>query len=181
MRAPDAPERAAAKDSFLLCCNIVDIFQAAKKQTLSMLDAAAALEETLIHYMLKHKEAYGIDNIRPKFHWLFDIILQLRQDEMLHDQLVVERLHLRMKEPAEKVDNLRRWERSLLAEAINHQIQDLRLLKGPCHVMANKVAHLAEFPNAIFCNRMRIMGMTLTAANVVFWHDSARIILTCGR
>ncbi len=180
MRVPDAPERAAAKRSFLLCCRIVDIFQAAKKQTLSMLDAADRLEETLIHYMMAHKEAYGIDNIRPKFHWLFDLILQLRRDGMLHDQLVVERLHLRMKEPAEKVDNLRRWERSVLAEALNHQIQDLRLLKGPCHVMDNKVAHLAEFPNAVFCNRVRIMGMTLAASDVVFWQEHAGMIVICG-
>ena len=40
IKVPDAPERAFAKESFLLCCQIVDIFQAAKKRTMSMAEAA---------------------------------------------------------------------------------------------------------------------------------------------
>lgn len=146
-----------------------------------MLDAAATLEVTLIQYMRKHKEAYGIAKIRPKFHWLFDIVQQLREDDMVHDCFIIERLHLRIKLPGEKVDTMRRYERSVLAEALNHQVQDLRLLKGPCHVIDNAVAHLDEFPNAIFCKKIRVMGMSLAAADVVFWQECAGEILACGQ
>ena len=86
-----------------------------------------------------------------------------------------------MKRPAEKIDNTRRWERSILAEALNDQIQDLHLLKGPCHVMGNSVAYIDEFPNAIFCKKMRVMGMGLAIEDVVFWQESAGMILTCGQ
>ena len=68
MRVPDAPERAAAKDSFLLACRLVDICQAAKKRTMSMHDAAGDLEATHIQYMQKHKDCNrrGMCNV-PSF------------------------------------------------------------------------------------------------------------------
>ncbi len=180
MRVPDAPERRAAKESFLLCCKLVDIIQAAKKRTMSMLEAADLLEATLIEYLAKHTEAYGDAHIRPKFHWLFDIVEQFRRDEMVHDQFIIERLHLRIKPPAEKVDNLRRWERSVLAEALNHQAQDLKLLQGPCHILDNQVMHSPQFPDATFCKNIRVMGMHLSVRDVVFWQDRVGEIVLCG-
>ena len=99
---------------------------------------------------------------------------------MVHDQFIIERLHLRIKRPGEKIDNLRRWEGSVLAEALNHQIQDLRLLKGPCHVLDNRCTHLDEFPNAIFCNSIRVEGKTLEVGDVVLWGGSAAKIQCCG-
>jgi hypothetical protein len=99
---------------------------------------------------------------------------------MVHDQLIIERLHLRIKRPGEKVDNLRRWERSVLAEALNHQVQDLQLLRGPCHVMDNRVTRSDEFPDALFCNNIRVMGMHLSAGDVVFWRDHAGKIMICS-
>lgn len=59
LRVPDSPERAAAKESFLLCCRIVDIFQRAKKMLITAHQAADQLERTLELYFAKHREAYG--------------------------------------------------------------------------------------------------------------------------
>ena len=117
-------------------------------QTFSDFAESSILATLHTNRRLQHKEAYGIGHVRPKFHWIFDIVRQFRRDEMVHDQFIIERLHLRIKKPGEKIDNLRRWEGSVLAEALNHQIQDLRLLKGPCHVLDNRCTHLDEFPNA---------------------------------
>ena len=181
VRVPAAPERAAAKESFLLCCKLVDIFQRAKKKSISMSTAADMLDETVPAYINKHKEAYGDDNVRPKFHWLFDIIEQMRVQTMLHDQFIIERLHLWIKRPAEKIDNTRRWERSVLAEALNHQTQDLQLMKGPCHVLDNSVMQAAEYPDAVFCKNIRVMGKQLSVGDVIFLHDCAGKILMCGQ
>ena len=146
-----------------------------------MLEAADLLEATVIAYIAKHREAYGDENVRPKFHWLFDIIDQLRRDDMVHDQLIIERLHLWIKRPAEKVDNMRRWERSNLAQALNHQVQDLQLLRGPCHMLDNSRMQCAEFPNASFCKNIRVMGMHLSAGDVLFWQNRAGKVLICGQ
>jgi hypothetical protein len=181
LRVPDSAERAAAKKSFLLCCRIVDIFQLAKKRSLTGLQAADLLEPTLEQYMAKHIEAYGDAHVRPKFHWIFDIINQLRQFEMLFDQLIVERLHLWIKRVAEKIDNLRRWERSVLAEALNQQVQDLQLMQGPCYIMDNTALRSEQYPNALICKNIRIMGMQLSTGDVVFWNDRAGKIVLCGK
>ena len=179
--APDAPDLASKTESFRLCCKAVDIIQAAKKRVIPMREAADFLEATFIAYIAKHKEAYGDANIRPKFHWLFDIIEQFRRDPSVHDQFIIERLHLRIKRPAVKVDNLRRWERSVLAESLNHQVQDLQLLRGPCHVLDNSVMQSDEFPRAFFCKSMRVLGMHLSSGDVVFWQNHVGKIVVCGQ
>ena len=181
LKVPDAPERAAHKESFLLCCTLVDIIKAAKQRTCSMLQAADLLEDAFRRYMLKHREAYGDTHIRPKFHWMFDIIEQFRRWGMVHDQFIVERLHLWIKNPAERCDNLRRWERSVLAMALNHQVQDLRLLKGPCHIMDRTVMRSPMYPNAAFSNNIRVMGMRLSIRDVLFWRDRAGEVQICAK
>ena len=99
----------------------------------------------------------------------------------MHDQFIIERLHLRIKRPAVKVDNLRRWERSVLAESLNHQVQDLQLLRGPCHVLDNSVMQSDEFPRAFFCKSMRVLGMHLSSGDVVFWQNHVGKIVVCGQ
>ena len=181
LRVPDSPERAAAKESFLLCCRIVDLFQRAKKMLITASQAADLLETTLQRFFQKHKEAYGDEFIRPKFHWVFDLIEQLRKHELVFDQLIVERLHLWIKKVAEMNDNMRRWERGVLAGALNHQVQDLQLMQGPCHIMDNRVLRSELYPNAQICNNIRVMGMHLATDDVVFWNDRAGKIVLCGR
>ena len=181
LKVPNVPERAAAKDSFLLCCKLADICQSAKKRTMPMLEAANALEATHRAYMAKHIEVYGREFVRPKFHWMFDIADQFRRDAMVHDQLVVERLHLRVKRPAEIIDNTIRWERSVLAECLNHQMQDLQLLCGPSYMMDERVSRQAQFPNAIFCQNLRVMGMQLSVGDVLVWGDRAGKTVMCGQ
>lgn len=112
---------------------------------------------------------------------MFDLIEQLRKYGLVFDQLIVERLHLWIKPVAEKIDNLRRWERSVLAEALNHQVQDLQLMQGPCYIMDNKVLRSEQYPNVHICKNIRIMGMHLATDDVVFWHDRAGKIVLCGK
>ena len=146
-----------------------------------MLEAADLLETTLSRYMVKHREAYGDAHMRPKFHWMFDIVEQFRRDNMVHDQFIVERLHLWIKRPAERIDNVRRWERSVLAIALNHQVQDLQLLTGPCLIMDKSVTRSDQFPNALFCKNIRVMGMHVSTGDVLFWQNRAGKVLTCGQ
>ena len=108
-------------------------------------------------------------------------VLLLHQAQV-HDQLIVERLHLRIKPAAERVDNLRRYERYVLATGLNHQLQDLELLRGPCHMMdSHNAMQTRDFPNALFCKHLRVMGMQLSVDDLVFWHGDVGKILICGQ
>ena len=158
----------AAKASFLLCCRLVDIMQAAKKRTISMSQAATELRQTHESYMRKHIEVYGTGHITPKFHWVFDLVDQLLQDPMVFDQLIVERLHLRVKDVAVNVDNLRRWERSVLSFSLRKQLAELEDFSCDCQLIGREV-HDAQYPDAIFAAEMRIHSMTIAQGDVVVW------------
>ena len=68
----------------------------------------------------------------------------------------------------------------MLAEALNHKVQDLQLLTGPCYIMDKTVKRCAQFPNALFCTNIRVMGMHLSTGDVLFWQNRAGKVRTCG-
>ena len=115
--------------SFDACCLVIDMLLDAKRGVVSLRTAAPALQGALANHMQKHLAAYGDKFIKPKHHWMFDIAEQLKRDPILLDAFVVERLHLRAKAAAERVDNTRTFEKStisLLMRAHQRQLEDIR-------------------------------------------------------
>ena len=180
-KVPDAPERAAAKQSFGLCCRLVDIFQATKFRILSMSDAADLITSTHTRYMIKHIEAYGTRHVRPKFHWIIDLVDQIRRDPQLFDQLIVERLHLLVKEIAVNIDNKSRWERSILSRLLLHHIQDARLLEAECRLVVPQRVTRPDLPNAEFARGICVRGMKISLDDVVAWGRDLGKVVACGR
>lgn len=156
----------AAKASLLLCCRLIDIMQAAKKKTIAMAQAAIELRRTHESFMRKHIEVYGKDHVTPKFHWVFDLVDQLLADTYVFDQLIIERLHLRVKDVAVNIDNLRRWERSVLSFSLKKQIAELEDFACDCKLIGRE-AHDEQYPTAIFANCMRVYSMTIAKGDVV--------------
>ena len=79
--------------------------------------------------MDRHKKAYGEEHLKPKHHWVYDVADQMERDagyNILLDAFVVERLHRRVKRHASTIDNLRRWEGSVLAALLNTHVESLK-------------------------------------------------------
>ena len=83
--------------SFFRGCRVVDLFLQTKRQILKAERASSILRKAIEEWMSAHISAYGVQNITPKFHWLYDVCDQLETNGILLDQLVVERLHLVVK------------------------------------------------------------------------------------
>ena len=43
-----------------------------------------------------HIAAYGVDKLKPKHHWMFDVAEMLQHTEAVLDAFIIERLHLRV-------------------------------------------------------------------------------------
>ena len=146
-----------------------------------MSDAADMRLSTHTSYMVKHIEAYGTNHIKPKFHWIYDLMDHMRKDPQLFDQLIVGRLHLRVKDIAVKVDNLRRWERSILATHLVHHIQDANLLEAECRLLVPQSVTRADVPNAEFARGICVRGMKISLDDVVAWERDLGKVVACGR
>ena len=117
------PELELHRDSFMRACAVIDLMQQVKFGDIPLAQAAAKIREALTLAMTAHKAAYGNGHLLPKHHWMFDVAEQLERSTLLLDNFVVERLHLRVKDLANQVDNLIRWEESVLTSLVTTQMK----------------------------------------------------------
>ena len=59
--------------SFHAARAVVDCILDAKRGTVGIIESAAALRACLKRFIERHKQAYGIQLLKPKHHWLWDI------------------------------------------------------------------------------------------------------------
>ena len=119
-------EIAAERASFEAACRCMDIMLLAKRGRVDMQEAASMLRIAAREHMEKHVLAYGTDHIKPKNHWVFDIIDQLRRHPFVLDCWVVERLNKRGKAAARNTVNTARYESSVLEVVMAVQRNNLR-------------------------------------------------------
>lgn len=117
----------AEHESFLAACKVVDTLLAVKTRTITMSDGASLLKKALTTHASLHRAAYGVEYIKPKHHWMFDVAETMQKDTFLFDCLVIERLHLRVRNAANHVLNTSRFERSVLATVMALQARMLNL------------------------------------------------------
>ena len=100
-------EVSAELASLKAACKVCDIILLAKKQVLPLLPAGESLKKAIKDWFQKHKLAYGRNHFKPKHHWMFDVAEQLIIDNewQVFDQLIIERLHLLVKNHADRIDN----------------------------------------------------------------------------
>ena len=82
------------------------------------------MREAVTRCITFHVAAYGEEFVKPKHHWCYDIAEQLERDQdvqVLLDAFVVERLHLRFRDLADRITNPTRIEPTLLTLAIMQQ------------------------------------------------------------
>ena len=104
--------------SFHAARAVVDCILDAKRGTVGIIESAAALRACLKRFIERHKQAYGIQLLKPKHHWLWDIAEQWLRDHCVLDCFPIERLHLRVKGEADPVRNTRTFEKCVLAGVV---------------------------------------------------------------
>ena len=156
-------------DSFQACCAVLDCILAAKKHLVSPREVADTLRAKIASFMRLHLACYGSDYIRPKHGWQWAIPENFDRDDRVWDALIIERLHLLVKETGHRVrGGVIRLEKYLLAGILNSQMGSLRTLHGDCCFVDERSYECDGLPNTRFGRSILVWGMHLHAGDVVF-------------
>ena len=175
----DRPEVQAQRAAFDAACTVIDIIQMAKKQLIGMKAASKKLSRAVANHLRLHKAAYGLAHIKPKHHWMFDVAEQMWLDDMLHDQFIIERLHLIVRPHAERAQNTRRYEYTVLSGVLNAQLGRLKELRSGCCLLDVTTVKIDGFDDAELGDNMHVMGMHISVGDLVFHRDVVGEVLGC--
>ena len=178
-RIAHRPELAANLRSFCAACACVDILLSAKRRHISTRDASARLFAALRHHGICHVAAYGNQNLKPKFHWLWDIAELLCKDDFVLDCFVVERLHKRAKSIANNIRNTRCYERSVLAGVLAVHRSSLRTPGSPVFGLAGQTAPLPDCQAVSIGRRLVHEGLHISVGDMVFADDAMGCVAAC--
>ena len=145
-----------------------------------MVDASAQLSRALADFMQKHKRVYGTEHILPKHHWLFDICEQMLRDPLVLDAFIVERLHLKVKDHASRVDTSVRRNRAVLSGILNQQLQDMRGLRLNCCSLGRTCKAMPGYTGAYLAHDMDALGMRISTGDLVFCNDVVGEVTGCA-
>ena len=181
-RIPERADLAAERKSFFAACTVVDLVLLAKRGTADMRTAGGRVREALSFHLACHIETYGTGWIKPKHHWMYDVCDQMERTDrptFMADAFIVERLHLRVKPFAERTDNLKSFERSILRCTLNAQIDSLQK-QGIGSGLVGKSARCPGAPSILIADSMQILGRHFAVKDVVFHGDIAGEISACA-
>ena len=165
-------------ESFRAACRVVDVIKLTKTRQIDIRSAKGLLLESIQEFLLKHKRAYGVERMRPKHHWLFDMACTAFRRQMPLDMFITERLHLRVKPEAELVRNTTAYERSSLALVLCTQLDELE--KG--HLHSGLRGRVVQFPgssSALCADALVCSGLCVGTDDIVFYLESAGCVLAC--
>ena len=119
----DDDELAAPRASFSALCEFIDSILDLKKGLAPCTDEVCdRLEEKYWRFRRLTQEAYGQDHLIPKTFLNHELPKQFRTKGRVFDAFICERIHLRVKKVAERVDNTRTFEMSTLLRCTRAQI-----------------------------------------------------------
>ena len=140
--------------------------------------AQELLTPAVSDFMLKHKAAYGDRHVRPKHHWLYDVIESAFRHGMLKDMWIIERLHLRVKGEAELVRNTVSFEKSALAMVLCSQLHELR--QGHAHDgLRGLGAPFPGAPEARLSDSLVSCSQCFHVDDIVFHGEDAGVCIAC--
>jgi len=128
--------------------------------------------------MRQHKHTYGVDFIKPKHHWAFDVAELLCGDDISFDAFIIERIHLRIKAVADNVKSSAGYERSVLSGVINDHARILRE-SNFANSLRGKTAECPGMPTARISDALEIEGLHVSVGDYVFQDEALGVILAC--
>ena len=169
---------ATNKNSFLAGCKVVDLWKMSKLKQLDVATLQEMMKPAVADFLQKHIAAYGVRCVRPKHHWLFDVIITALRNGTSLDMFILERLHLRVKPEGELMRNTSSFEEGVLALVLCRQLHDLE--NGELHDglrgrhVACPWATGARISDALISG-----GMNVHVDDVVFCGRDAGVCLAC--
>ena len=113
--------------SYLNLSRVLDLIQNIKRQSTQ----ASVLENAILTHLRSYILAYGHQRFLPKHHFACHLGRQLSQHKMLCACFTMERKHKEIKRYASGTTNtVRGWEKNVLTDVINMQIQELNECEG---------------------------------------------------
>ena len=173
------PETTKEVDSFRAACATIDVITLVKQGRLSLAEGAVLLRQSHSQHMRKHIDAYGEGHIVPKHHFMYDVADQWGCRSALIDAFVVERLHLRVKQIMEPIQNTRRFEESCLSSLINAHISSLEMHKFG-DTLLGRTSRLPGIAMPM-ATRMVVKGETTTVGDIVMLDGVAGNVCACAR
>ena len=120
-RADD--ESAAPRASFFALCDFIDLLLDLKKGIAACTDEVCdRLEDMYWEFRRLTQEAYGQDHLIPKTFLNHELPNQYRLKRRVFDAFICERIHLRVKKVAERIDNTTTFEISTLIRVTRAQL-----------------------------------------------------------
>ena len=180
---PDHPDLRKHMQSFLACCDCLDIIVATKNGRMTLAQGGAKLSSAAGQHLELHKSVYGTELLKPKHHWIFDVAAQWskrpNEDDLVVDAFVVEKLHLRIKPFAERTDNTSQFELSVHAGQLNNQVELLGRLGSGSQLLGACTATLPGFLLAHFSNSMIVNSTTICLKDVVMCDQGIGEVIMC--
>ena len=99
--------------SFNALCEVMGVILDAKYFRMGVAEAGRRIRVLHASYIGKHIAIYGLQHVKPKLHWVFDIADQFEENEWLQlvfDAFTIERWHNRVKQHAHNVKNTKVFE-----------------------------------------------------------------------
>lgn len=124
--------------SFRCMADVVEKLQLAKKMEYvpdAVVDVIMLLLSQHLHLFC---QAYGVDEVKPKHHYAFHAVSQIKKFSFYTDCFVLERKHRQVKRHANLIQNSGSFEKSLLSRVLAEQLTlmpatfDGVALEGPC-------------------------------------------------
>jgi hypothetical protein len=174
----DKPNVQAQKASFEASCDVLDLYQKAKRDGPdNLLSHMAALRAAQSKHMQLHTIAYGSEYVLPKHHARGHVP---EYDDFCFDMFVVERLNLRLKKLAEPVCCTASYERSILSSLLTKH-QNQLATAGKCLLpgLLGRVVPLPNFVDVLLGRGVAVGGRALYVDDVIHSGNTTGLIVAC--
>ena len=123
-------------------------------------------------------QEHGVNLVKPKTHWAFDIADQIIGDKWVFDAFAIERLHLRIKSLADNVKNLTDYESIVLRGLVNFHVSLAKDCLPGCGVHGQSVT-LADMPGVLLADHIDLGGKTFSVGDFVTCGEELGKVVAC--
>ena len=166
------------KNALFAACKALDIIMMAKRGVWPLPEASRMLTAALVEHGKLHRAVHGLEKIKPKHHWAFDVAEQMASDETIFDAFVVERLHLRVKKVVEHLTTLGSLERSALSGAVNDHARRAAEATHGCGLLG-RTAPFPEMPTATVADSLEVGGFRCSVGDLIFRGEECAQVVAC--
>lgn len=170
--------------SFIAMADVVRVYRRMKRSARVTDAACDQLRDALISHGTLHKQAYGNEFIKPKFHFVRHLPDQLRLMTTLVDCFTAERKHKMAKAVAQPINNFSDFGVAVLSRCIANQIVSMpesfvanHLIRPVCD--SPDTASMLNVPSAKLSMAMRVHHSLVSINDVIIAGGTAMKVRGC--